>query len=298
VEHDSGRACPRTGHRLSDRRAWLDEWCPHCWAAPGSRCRQDRYSSRKRPSPAACLHVARGWRARRCPTCKALPGDPCHTPSGREASHSHAARSRPGRRELAARQAVWEELERRGATVAVVPFAGGAGTGERLERSRLADSRATSSSTSSDGRVATSWRSRSRGCRRKRDRNLALRPDAPADGHREPRASVAVLAMAFSHINLDAPGTPPGRNDPCPCGSGKKTKCCCGVDRSRFLSLRGWHRGVVPVDLAARVDEMAGDFTVRFLARTFLPARLGGLSPRRPDRRGARRVARAVLRPG
>jgi hypothetical protein len=85
--------------------------------------------------------------------------------------------------------------------------------------------------------------------------------------------------MAFSHINLDAPGIPPGRNDACPCGSGKKTKRCCGVDRSRFLPLRGRHRGVVPVDLAARVDEMAGDFTVRFLARTYLPGRLDGLSP-------------------
>jgi hypothetical protein len=31
--------------------------------------------------------------------------------------------------------------------------------------------------------------------------------------------------------------------------------------------------------LAARVDQVAGDFTVRFLARTFLRARLGGLSP-------------------
>jgi hypothetical protein len=85
--------------------------------------------------------------------------------------------------------------------------------------------------------------------------------------------------MAFSHINLDAPGVPPGRNDSCACGSGKKTKRCCGVDRPRFLALRGRHRGVVPADLAARVDEMAGDFTVRFLARMFLPARLGGLSP-------------------
>ena len=85
--------------------------------------------------------------------------------------------------------------------------------------------------------------------------------------------------MAFSQINLDAPGTPPGRNDPCPCGSGKKTKRCCGVDRCRFLPLRGRHRGVVPVDLAERVDQIAGEFTVRFLARTFLPARLGGLSP-------------------
>ena len=85
--------------------------------------------------------------------------------------------------------------------------------------------------------------------------------------------------MAFSHINLDAPGTPSGRNDLCPCGSGKKTKRCCGVDGWRFLPLRGRHRGAVPANLAERVDEMAGDFTVRFLARTFLPVRLGGLSP-------------------
>jgi hypothetical protein len=110
------------------------------------------------------------------------------------------------------------------------------------------------------------------------DRHGALRSFVLAECHREPRR-VAVLAMAFSHINLDAPGTPPGRNDPCPCGSGKKTKRCCGVDRLRFVPLRGRHRGVVPPDLAARVDQMAGDFTVRFLARTFLPARLGGLSP-------------------
>ncbi len=73
--------------------------------------------------------MARGWRARRCPTCNALPGDPCHTPPGREASQAHTARLRPGRRELAARQAVWEELARRGATIAVVPFSGRAGDG-------------------------------------------------------------------------------------------------------------------------------------------------------------------------
>ena len=82
------------------------------------------------------MHVARGWRERTCPSCKALPGDPCHTPSGREASQPHAARLRPGRRELAAREAVWEELERRGVTVAVVPFSGRAGEGGGRERSR------------------------------------------------------------------------------------------------------------------------------------------------------------------
>jgi hypothetical protein len=75
------------------------------------------------------MHVARGWRERSCPTCRALLGDRCHTPSGREASQPHAARLRPGRGERAGREAVWEELERRGATVAVVPFSGRAGLG-------------------------------------------------------------------------------------------------------------------------------------------------------------------------
>ena len=116
---------------MSDRRAWLDEWCPHCWAAPGARCRERRYSSRKRPSPGQILHIARGWRERACPTCKALSGELCRTPSGREASQPHAARLRPGRGELAGRNAVWEELERRGAAIAVVPFSGRAGGGGR-----------------------------------------------------------------------------------------------------------------------------------------------------------------------
>jgi hypothetical protein len=115
---------------MSDRRAWLDEWCPECRAAPGTRCRdRHRYSCRDRCGPAPGLHVARGWRTRRCPTCKALSEGACHTPSGREASQPHTARLRPARGELAARQAVWEELERRGATIAVVPFSGRSGDG-------------------------------------------------------------------------------------------------------------------------------------------------------------------------
>lgn len=85
--------------------------------------------------------------------------------------------------------------------------------------------------------------------------------------------------MAFSHINLDAPPSPPGGNDPCPCEPGKKTKCCCSVDHWRFLPLRGRIRGVASANLAERVDQLTGDFSARFLARTFLPARLGGLSP-------------------
>ncbi len=50
------------------------------------------------------------------------------------------ARLRSGRGELAIRQAVWEELERRGAAVAVVPFssrAGEGGTTGRISLGRL-----------------------------------------------------------------------------------------------------------------------------------------------------------------
>jgi hypothetical protein len=60
---------------------------------------------------------------------------------------------------------------------------------------------------------------------------------------------------------------------------GKKAKRCCGLDRWRFVPLRGRHPGVAPVDLAERVDQLTGDFSVGFLARSYLPARLGGLAP-------------------
>jgi hypothetical protein len=85
--------------------------------------------------------------------------------------------------------------------------------------------------------------------------------------------------MAFSHINAEIVGVAPGRNDPCPCASGRKVKSCCGVDRWRLLPLRGRRRGRVPADLAERVDQLACDWNVRFLAAKFLPARLGGLAP-------------------
>ena len=52
----------------------------------------------------------------------------CHTPSGREASSPHATRLRRGRAELVGNE-VWEELARRGATIAIVPFSGRAGAG-------------------------------------------------------------------------------------------------------------------------------------------------------------------------
>lgn len=113
---------------MSNRAAWLEEWCPDCWASPDARCRE-RYSARRHPRPSARLHVARGWRTRGCPTCKALPGQACRSPSGRESARPHAARQRPGRHELLTRQHIWDELDRRGATIAVAPFSGRAGRG-------------------------------------------------------------------------------------------------------------------------------------------------------------------------
>jgi hypothetical protein len=120
---------------MSDRRAWLEQWCPECHASPGARCRHWRWgrASRGRAVAVAHLHVARGWLERECPTCKAPPGERCSTPSGRDASQSHVARLRPARQELVGRPAVWQELERRGATVAIVTFWGRAHSGGRTE---------------------------------------------------------------------------------------------------------------------------------------------------------------------
>ena len=49
------------------------------------------------------------------------------TPTGRRAGQPHTARLAPGRRELFADERVWEELERWGATAALVRFSGGGG---------------------------------------------------------------------------------------------------------------------------------------------------------------------------
>jgi hypothetical protein len=61
----------------------------------------------------------------------------CSTPSGRAASRIHEARLRPGRHELLSAAEVWAELERRGTTIAVVPFSGRAGRGGEIDRIRL-----------------------------------------------------------------------------------------------------------------------------------------------------------------
>jgi hypothetical protein len=116
---------------MTDRALWLEEWCPTCRVMPGARC---RISWIRKTREAIPLHVARGWRTRRCPTCKAVPGEPCWTPSGCEASHTHQARLRLGRRELVSRESVWQALEAGGATMASVPFNGRAGRGGRVDR--------------------------------------------------------------------------------------------------------------------------------------------------------------------
>jgi hypothetical protein len=115
---------------VSDRALWLEEWCPTCRVAPGSRCQLPHY---RKTRPPTRLHVARGWRARTCPTCRAGAGEPCRTPSGREASRTHEGRLRPGRRELLSGEAVWRELEALGAAIATVPFSGRAGRGGGID---------------------------------------------------------------------------------------------------------------------------------------------------------------------
>ena len=124
---------------MSDRAAWLDQWCPECHAAPGQRCTLPYWGrgSRRRAAPTPQLHVARGWLERLCPKCKATAGERCSTPTAREASRVHTARLRPGRFELVWRPAVWEELAQRGATVAVVPFWGRAGRGGHTDVIKL-----------------------------------------------------------------------------------------------------------------------------------------------------------------
>jgi hypothetical protein len=108
---------------MSDRRLWVEEPCPSCHARAGLRCQTSRYGAK----PSGVLHGARGWRHRWCPSCKAQPGELCRTPTGRQAGQAHTARLSYGRRELFADEDVWRELERWGATVALVGFSGGGG---------------------------------------------------------------------------------------------------------------------------------------------------------------------------
>jgi hypothetical protein len=120
---------------VSDRQAWLEEWCPQCRAAPGRRCGEhrfklDRSAIRFLASPG--LHVARGWSGRACPTCRASAGERCRTPTGREASRIHLARLRPARGELFG-VAVWDALDGHGVAVASVPFSGRSGRAGEID---------------------------------------------------------------------------------------------------------------------------------------------------------------------
>lgn len=134
---------------MSSRRVWLEEPCPRSGAAVGARCCEWRWGPRTcaaRCTPLSRLHVARGWRGRACRTCKAPPDEACTTSSGRAASHIHAARLCSGQHELLGRDAAWNELKRRGASL-VVPFSGRAGGGgytdpirlSRIEEGQLVD---------------------------------------------------------------------------------------------------------------------------------------------------------------
>lgn len=115
-----------------------------------ARCRTSAYGP---TIPAPRLHVARGWRQRPCPKCTSLPGEPCRTPSGHEAAAAHAARLSPGGFELPSWELVWAELERCGASIALVPFHGRARAGGRVGKITL--SRPIATPTSPDSRRST-----------------------------------------------------------------------------------------------------------------------------------------------
>jgi hypothetical protein len=121
---------------MSDRCAWLSVACPACGAAAGARCGGWHWTrgGRARWLPDCRLHPGRGWRERSCQKCGAWPGYPCLTPRGRESARLHTARLEPARAELFHRKDVWEELDRRAATIAKVPFSGRAGTGGQTGR--------------------------------------------------------------------------------------------------------------------------------------------------------------------
>ena len=90
-------------------------------AAEGQRSR--RHSTLRVDGERDCARRARRFQA-----------SPVARPRARNTSRIHDARLRPARHELFSRDDVWDELERRGATIATVPFSGRAGRGGTVER--------------------------------------------------------------------------------------------------------------------------------------------------------------------
>ncbi|WP_052341387.1 UPF0149 family protein [Salinarimonas rosea] len=59
--------------------------------------------------------------------------------------------------------------------------------------------------------------------------DLDLRMGAELDGQAPDMITASVRTLAAAIAQRAASKGPPGRNDPCPCGSGKKYKKCCGA---------------------------------------------------------------------
>ncbi len=121
---------------MSDRAAWLEDWCPRCGAAPGSRCRLPFAAGNDSALALSHLHPARGWRSRSCPTCQAIRGEACRAHIGRAAVEPHATRLRPNQLEIFDEK-VWTELERRELIEAVVTFSTHPGPGGITHSVRL-----------------------------------------------------------------------------------------------------------------------------------------------------------------
>ena len=117
---------------MSDRALWLEEWCPTCRVAPGSRCRTPYYeqdevtdagsTSRAGGGPGRARHA----RPRRASRAARRPG------ARPRVRTRHGCD--PGGASCSAAKPVWRELEARGATIATVPFSGRAGRGGRIDR--------------------------------------------------------------------------------------------------------------------------------------------------------------------
>lgn len=71
------------------------------------------------------------------------------------------------------------------------------------------------------------------------DKTLFL-TDFPEPGKESKKTrSITLISPKKGYVGLLAQKI--GRNDPCPCGSGKKAKHCCGCD-TRYLNRKEFHK--------------------------------------------------------